>query len=128
MKLSWLNTSEAHTNNTSMYMIWQHDAMHKVRESLEKVDQSLTHRYVSRFEHTALRLRLHTEGFSLTCPHRTPTQGTSTEDLGQYNREYTTPLLITNTTSTLEAMHNQHKHHLTKRGRNLANTNQSPHI
>ena len=29
----------------------------------------------------------------LACPHRTPTQGTSTEDLGQYNnREYTTPL------------------------------------
>ena len=64
------------------------------------VDQTQTHRYVSRFEHTAPRPRLHTEGFPLTCPHRTPTQGTSTEDLGQYNREYTTPLL-TNTTSTL---------------------------
>ena len=47
------------------------------------MDQSLTHGYVSRFEHTALRPRLHTEGFSLTCPHRTPTQGTSTEDLGK---------------------------------------------
>ena len=56
------------------------------------MDQTLTHGYVSRFEHTALRPRLHTEGFLLTCPHRTPTQGTSTEDLGQYNREYTTPL------------------------------------
>ena len=83
-------------------MIWQYESMHKVKErELEKVDQSQTHEYVSRFEHTALRPRLHTEGFSLTCPHRTPTQGTSTEDLGQYNREYTTPLSITNTTSTL---------------------------
>ena len=64
MKLSWLDTSEVHTNNTSIYMIWQYDAMLKVkeRESLEKVDQSQTHGYVSRFEHTTLRPRLHTEG------------------------------------------------------------------
>ena len=48
----------------------------KERE-LEKVDQTQTQRYILRFEHTTLRLRLHTEGFSLTCPHRTPTQGTS---------------------------------------------------
>ena len=84
MKLSWLNTSGAHTNNTSIYIIWQYDAMLKVIErELEKVDQSQTHGYVSRFKHTALRSRLHTKEFPLTCPHRTPTQGTSTEDLGQ---------------------------------------------
>ena len=47
------------------------------------MDQTQTPRYVSRFEHTALRPRLHTEGFPLTCPHRTPTQGASTEDLRQ---------------------------------------------
>ena len=41
---------------------------------------------------TALRLHLLIEGFSLYRPHRTPTQGTSTEDLGNTNREYTTPL------------------------------------
>jgi len=35
------------------------------------VDQMQTPRYVSRFEHTALRPRLHTEGFPLTRPHRT---------------------------------------------------------
>ena len=35
----------------------------------------------------------------LTCPPRTPTEGTSTEDFGQYNWEYRTPL-STNTTST----------------------------
>jgi len=32
MKLSWLSTSEAHTNNTNIYMIWQYDAMLKVIE------------------------------------------------------------------------------------------------
>ena len=32
MKLSWLNTSEAHANNTSIYMIWQYDAMLKAIE------------------------------------------------------------------------------------------------
>ena len=35
------------------------------RESLEIVDQTQTQRYVSRFEHPALRPHLHTEGFSL---------------------------------------------------------------
>ena len=64
MKLSWLNTSEAHTNNTSIYMIWQYESMHKVKEGeLEKVDQSQTHGYVSRFEHTALRPRLTQKDF-----------------------------------------------------------------
>ena len=64
MKLSWLNTSEAHTNNTSICMIWQYDAMLKVIEKeLESMDQTQTHGYVSRFEHTALHPRLHTEGF-----------------------------------------------------------------
>ena len=86
MKLSWLDTSEAHTNNTSINMLWQYDAMLKVIErELESMDQSLTHGYVSRFEHTALCPRIHTEGFPLTRPQRTPTQGTSTEDLGNTN-------------------------------------------
>ena len=76
MKLSWLNTSEAHTNNTSMYMIWQYESMHKIRErELEKVDQTQTLRFVSRFEYTALRPRLHIEGFPLTRPHRTSHTG-----------------------------------------------------
>ena len=47
------------------------------------MDQSLIHGYVSRFEYTAPRPRLHTEGFPLSRPQRTPTEGTSTEDLGQ---------------------------------------------
>ena len=75
MKLSWLNTSEAHTN-TGIYMIWQYDAMLKVIErERESMDQTQTTRFVSRFEHTALRPRLHTEGFPLTRPHRTSHTG-----------------------------------------------------
>jgi len=53
MKLSWLDTSEAHINNTSIYMIWQYDAMLKVIEKereLESMDQTQTPRFVSRFE------------------------------------------------------------------------------
>ena len=75
----------------------------KRERELEKVDQTQTQGYVSRFEHPALRPRLHTEGFPLARPQRTSTQGTPIEDLGQYNnREYTTPLSNKyNTTSTL---------------------------
>ena len=83
------------------------------------MDQTQTTRFVSRFEHPALRPRLHTEGFLLTRLHRTPTQGTSTEDLGQYNREYTTPL-STEYNLSLEAMHNQHKYHLSQEGQALS--------
>ena len=51
--------------------------------------------------------------FQSTCPHRTPTQGTSTEDLGQYNNwEYTTPL-FTNTTSTLRGQAQSHHKSIT---------------
>ena len=41
---------------------------------------------------TTLRSRLHTEGFSLYVYIGFPTHGTSTEDLGNTNLEYTTPL------------------------------------
>ena len=56
---------------------------------------------------TALRPRLHTEGFPIHYLAHTglPTQGTSTEDLGNYNREYTTPL-STEYNLSLEARHN----------------------
>ena len=104
MKLSWLNTSEAQTNNTSMYMIWQSKAMHKVKRERESKSQwikcknqdlfrgSSTLLYVPAFTQKDFHYIVHTG---------LPTQGTSTEDLGKYNREYTTPLSITNTTSTL---------------------------
>ena len=51
----------------------------------------------------------------LTYAHRTPTQGTSTEDLGQYNREYTTPLSTENNLS-LEARHKATNINLTNEG------------
>ena len=41
---------------------------------------------------TALRPRLHTEGFQLNVHTGLPTQGTSTENLGNATLEYTTPL------------------------------------
>ena len=71
MKLSWLNTSMGtQTNQACIYdMTIRCNA--QCKRELEKVDQTQTPRYVSRFEHKALRPRLHTEGFSLTRPHRT---------------------------------------------------------
>jgi len=51
MKLSWFNTSEAHTNNIKHIRYEQYDAMYDRREiELEIVDQTQTPRYVSRFE------------------------------------------------------------------------------
>ena len=87
-----------------------------IERELEKVDQSQTHGYVLRFEHTALRPRLHTEGFPLTCPHRTPTQGTSTEDLDKLQYwEYTTPLSQIQPL-LLEARHKPNQINLTNEG------------
>ena len=91
--------------NTTKHIreIWQYEwCKAQSKRERVRVNGSIANTWICfEVEHTALRPRLHTEGFSLTCPHRTPTQGSSTEDLGQYNREYTTPLSITNTTSTL---------------------------
>ena len=82
-----------------------------VRErELEKVDQTQTTRYVSRFEHTALRHRLHTEGFSLTCPHREPPLRIWANTTGS------TQLLSKPIQPLTEAGHNQHKNHLTQEG------------
>ena len=83
--------------------------MHKIRESLEIVDQTQTPRYVSRFEPL---LYVYVPAFTQKDFHYIvytglPTQRTSTEDLGNINREYTTPLL-TNTISTQELRHNNY--------------------
>ena len=63
---------------------------------------------------TALRPRLHREGFLLYVHIGPPTQGTSTKDLANINQEYTTPL-SNNTTSTQEVRHNNY--HLTQEGK-----------
>ena len=92
--------------------------MHNVRErerELEIVDQTQTQRYVSRFEHLALRPRLHTEGFPLIVHKELPTQGTFTEDLSKYKPGVHNSSLNQYNLS-LEVMHNQNKHHLTQEG------------
>ena len=130
MKLSWLNTSEARTITTKhISMIWQwSNARHNIKErELESMDQTQTHEYVSRFEHTALCPRLHTEGFLLISstqefPHREP----PLRIWGKYNREYTTPLSTEYNLSQRQGTTNT-KITSHKRGRHLANTNQSPH-
>ena len=70
-----VNTSMAHTKNNTKH-ISMNDARYNIKErELEKVDQTQTHGYVSRFEHTTLHPRLHTEGFPLTRLHRTSHTG-----------------------------------------------------
>ena len=107
------------------------DARHTIREiELEKLDQTQAPRNISWFEHTALRPRLHTEGFPLTRPHRTSHTGKPPLRIwGNYNnREYTTPLSNTTQPLHLEARHkaNTHQPH-TKGIRLKATQTQSPH-
>ena len=80
--------------------------MHNIRgRELEIVDQSQTTRYVSRFEPLLYVPAFTQKDFHYIVHTGLPTQGTSTEDLGNTTLEYTTPLSI-NTTSSLEARHN----------------------
>ena len=51
------------------------DIKERERESLEIVDQTQTPRYIFEVRATALRLRLHTEGFLLYVHTGPPTQG-----------------------------------------------------
>ena len=66
--------------------------MHNKRESLEIVNQSQTPRYVSRFEPLLYVPAFIQKDFHYSVHTGLPTQGASTEDLGKYNYEYTTPL------------------------------------
>jgi len=65
------------------------------RESLEIVDQLQTLRYVSRFEPLSTFPPSHRRIFT-----GLPTQGISTEDLGNTNLEYTIPLSTNNNLCT----------------------------
>ena len=69
-------------------------------ESIEIVEQSQTQRYVLRFDPLHYVPAFTQKDFYYIVHRGLPTQGTSTEDLGKYNMEYTTPL-STKTTSTL---------------------------
>ena len=62
------------------------------RESLEIVDQIQTPRYVSRFELLLYVPAFTQKDFHYIVHTGLPTQGTSTEDLGNTTLEYTTPL------------------------------------
>ena len=132
MKLSWLDISEAHTNNPSIYMIWQYEQMHKIKRERERVrvngSNANTEICFKVRAHSSTSPPSHRRIFNpLNCPHRTPTQGTSTKDLGQYNREYTTPLLITDTTSTLRGQaQSHHKSTSQMRDRHKPNTTNQP--
>jgi len=85
MKLSWFSTSMSYKQYQAY--IWHEqydaDAMHKIRESLEIVDQLQTSRYISRFEPL-----LYIPVFSQKDFHYVhtgpPTQGTSTEEFDNY--------------------------------------------
>ena len=114
MKLSWLNTSETHTNNTIMYIIWQYESMHKGRERVRESGSN-----------TNIKICFEVRAHSSTSPpsHRRISTNSSTQDFphreriwGKYNREYTTPLSI-NTTSTLRVKaQSQTKINLTNEG------------
>ena len=116
MKLSWLNTSEAHTNNTSIYMIWQYESMHKVRERVRE-NGSIANTWIcfevrahSSTSPPSLR-RIFTISSTQDFPHREP----PLRIWGKYNQEYTTPL-STNTTSTLRGKAQPTQNHLTLEG------------
>ena len=71
MKLSWLNTSETHTNNTSMYMIWQYESMHKVRERVRESGSNANTRI-------CFEVRVHSSTFPPS--HRRNSTISSTQD------------------------------------------------
>ena len=55
--------NQAYKNDMTIWI----NARHNIKErELESMEQTQTHEYVLRFEHTALRPRLDTEGFPLT--------------------------------------------------------------
>jgi len=87
MKLSWFNTSMAHKQTQAYIWYEQYDSMHNIREreSLEIVDQTQTSRYVSRFEALLYVPAFIQKDFHYIVHTGLPTQGTSTEDLGNTN-------------------------------------------
>jgi len=92
VKLSWFNTSEAH-KQTKHIRYEQYDVMAQYkRESLEIVDQTQIPRYDSRFEPLLYVPAFTQKDFHYILKTGHPTQGASTEDLGNTILEYTTPL------------------------------------
>jgi len=75
MKLSWFNTSMGTHKLYQAYEYEQYEVMQDIRE-IEFRDSGSNANTRTCFEirATAIRPRLHTEGFSL-CPHRTSHKG-----------------------------------------------------
>ena len=82
-----------HTNNTKHIRYEQYESMQDIKERKLRDSGSIkTTKICFEVRATALHPGLHTEGFSLSVRIGLPTQGTPTEDLGNTNLEYTTPL------------------------------------
>ena len=81
MKLSWFNTSVSTHKPYLAYEYVQYKVMQDIREiKFRDSGSNANNKIYFKVRATALRLRLHTEGFSL-CPHRTFHKGASTEEL-----------------------------------------------
>ena len=92
-----------HTNKPSMYMIWQYESMHNVREK-ERVRESGS---IAKIK-ICFEVRAHSStsppshrGFPLTRPHRTSYTGNLRWGFGAITIGSTRLLSPTNTTSTL---------------------------
>ena len=85
------------------------DACTNIKErGLERQWIKQTQRYVTRFEPLALHPRLHhREGFPLSRPPRTPTEGTFTTKDFLQPKEYRTPLSIQTTTPHTRGVNQQ---------------------
>ena len=85
-------TRYAHTQPSQAYKyewsMWN-DARHKVRRERESKSQGIKRKQQDMFRGSSTQLYIpaftQKDSTPLACPHRTPTQGNSTEDLGQYN-------------------------------------------
>ena len=69
--------------------------MQDIKERVERKDSNANKRICFDFRATALRPRLHTEGFPL-CPHRTFHKGTSIEELQLQSGVHNSTLSNTN--------------------------------
>ena len=98
MKLSWFNTSVGTHKLYLAYEYVQYKAMQDIREiKLRDSRSNANNKICFEVRATALRPRLHTEGFPLRS-HRTFHKGTSTEELQLYTWS---TLLLSQTQSPL---------------------------
>ena len=103
--------------------------MHNIRERIRDSGSNANTKIYFEFEPLLYIPAFSQKNFHYIVHTGLPTQGTSAEDLGNINREYTTPLSITNTTSTLRGQAQSHTNTTShKRGRHLANKSITSHL